>query len=128
MTSCNNDVDCPCGDVCSWQPPNGTTHIGVAASSGDPGWCGENNDNACLYENQTCTGTACTPAWSSSSVCTKASGGTGGTGGSGGTTGASPDAGTEKSSGGGCSSAGGSFALIVGLLAIGMLSRKRKEA
>ncbi len=60
--ACTNDNDCACGQVCSW--PSG--HVCVTAGT-DPGWCGTSSE--CIYQGQTCSGTACTPAWTSSSVC-----------------------------------------------------------
>jgi len=120
-TSCTNDHDCDCGQVCSWVAPHDVNHVCVDASGGDPGWC-SGGATDCLYEGQTCSGVTCAPPWSSASVCLKTvSSGTGTT------TGSLPDAGQTTSSGGGCSSAGGSFALIVGILAIGLLTRKRKQ-
>ena len=65
-STCNVDGDCTCGQVCSWkQDP----HACVNADGGDPGWC--NTSPNCLYQGQSCSGTSCTPAWTSASVCTK---------------------------------------------------------
>jgi len=121
-TPCTNDVDCACGQVCSWLPPHQVNHVCVSADGGDPGWC-NGNDSQCLYLGQTCDVTACTPAWSATSVCSETQGTSGGgttTGGTG------PDAGSTSGGGSGCSTAGGSFALMVGVLAIGILTRRRQ--
>jgi uncharacterized membrane protein YgcG len=118
--SCNNDVDCACGEVCSWAT---STHTCVLAVDGGSGWCGTNS-TSCLYVGQTCSTTdnTCTPAWSSTSTCNASSGGS--SGGSG-TTSASD--GGSSNGGGGCSSAPGQVGWGAALLALGMLRWSRRR-
>ncbi len=122
--SCNNDVDCSCGQVCSWAV---TPHACVLAVDGGAGWCGTGNTN-CLYVGQTCSTStnSCTPAWSASSVCDQGSTG-GSSGGSGTSTSGSGSDGGTSSGGGGCSSAPGQVGWGAALLAIGLLRRSRRR-
>jgi uncharacterized protein (TIGR03382 family) len=109
--ACNNDPDCPCGDVCSWAT---STHTCVAADGGSPGWCGTGNTN-CLYQGQTCNTSMnmCMPAWTPSSVCLQGTATDGGTG--------------SGSGGGGCSSAPGEVGWGTLLVAVGLLLRSRRR-
>jgi hypothetical protein len=71
--ACTVDSDCQCGQVCSWMM---TPHMCMAADGGDPGWCQAGYaNNGCNYQGQTCSGTACAPAWTPSSVCLAGMGG-----------------------------------------------------
>lgn len=99
-TNCSNDVDCDCGQVCSF---NTNPHSCVAADGGDLGWCEGNAD--CIYQGQTCSAPYCVPAWAAGDVCTKATGGSS-TGAASSTGGAS----STSSSGGGSSTGAGASA------------------
>jgi uncharacterized membrane protein YgcG len=123
--SCNNDVDCACGQICSWLA---SPHACVSAVDGGPGWCGTGNTN-CLYEGQTCSTStnSCTPAWSSSSVCTQGGGTSGGSSSGGSSSGGSAGDGGTSSGGGGCSSAPGELCFGAAFLALGLLRRSRRR-
>jgi hypothetical protein len=86
---CNNDNDCACGQVCSYNAPSGQACVTAGT---DNGWCTLGAvDNGCLYADQSCCGIYCYPAWTSSSVCLK-----------------QPDGGLEVSTGGPSCPTGGS--------------------
>jgi hypothetical protein len=72
-TFCNNDDDCGCGQVCSYQ---GVGQTCVTAGT-DPGWCsaGQPNNGGCLYDGQICCGVYCYPQWSADAGCLKESDG-----------------------------------------------------